>query len=92
MSTDERPFNYWIIWEDKPALRAIYRTYYEEIRARCRPGQTLEIGGGSGNLKNFMPTVIFTDILPAPWLDALADAQRLPFAAAKWLDADERFP
>ena len=50
MSTDERPFNYWIIWEDKPALRAIYRTYCEEIRARCRPGQTLEIGGGSGNL------------------------------------------
>jgi hypothetical protein len=39
-------------------LRAIYRAYYEEIRARCRPGQTLEIGGGSGNLKNFMPAVI----------------------------------
>ena len=70
----------------------MYRAYYEGLRARCRPGQTLEIGGGSGNLKNFMPTVIFTDILPAPWLDALADAQRLPFAAAKWLDADERFP
>jgi hypothetical protein len=52
MSTDERPFNYWIVWEDKPALRAIYLTYYEEIRARCRPGQTLEIGGGSGNLMN----------------------------------------
>jgi hypothetical protein len=47
MSTDERPFNYGIVWEDKPALRAIYRTYYEEIRARCRPGQTREIGGGS---------------------------------------------
>jgi len=84
MSTDDRPFNYRIVWEDKPALRAIYRDYYEEIRARCRPGQTLEIGGGSGNLKNFMPAVISTDILPAPWLDALADAQRLPFAAASF--------
>ena len=84
MSTDERPFNYWIVWEDKPALRAIYRAYYEEIRARCRPGQTREIGGGSGNLMNFMPAVISTDIVPAPWLDALADAQRLPFAAASF--------
>jgi len=31
-----------------------------------------------------MPAVVSTDILPAPWLDALADAQRLPFAAASF--------
>jgi SAM-dependent methyltransferase len=52
--------------------------------ARCRPGQTLEIGGGSGNLMNFMPAVISTDVVPAPWLDAQADAQRLPFAPASF--------
>jgi SAM-dependent methyltransferase len=28
-----------------------------------------------------LPAVISTDIVPAPWLDAVADAQRLPFAA-----------
>lgn len=81
MATDERPFDYRVVWEGKPALRAIYRAYYQEILARCRPGRTLEIGGGSGNLKTFMPAVVSTDILSAPWLDAVADAQRLPFAA-----------
>jgi SAM-dependent methyltransferase len=84
MSTDDRPFDYRIVWEDKPALRAIYHANYKEILARCRPGQTLEIGAGSGNLKNFMPAVISTDILPAPWLDALADAHHLPFGAASF--------
>ena len=39
----------------------------------------LEIGGGSGNLKEFAPRVVSTDILLAPWLDAVADAQALPF-------------
>ena len=33
---------------------------------------------------NFMLAVILTDIVPAPWLDAQADAQRLPFAAASF--------
>jgi hypothetical protein len=65
------PFNYWIVFEDEPAPRAMYRTYYEQIRTRCRPAQTLEIGGGSGNLMNFMPAVVSTDIVPAPWLEAL---------------------
>jgi SAM-dependent methyltransferase len=58
---------------------AIYQAYYQEIILRCRPGRTLEIGGGSGNLKNFLPAVITTDVLSAPWLDAVADVQRLPF-------------
>jgi SAM-dependent methyltransferase len=80
MATDKRPFDYRIVWEGKPALRAIYGSYYQEILARCLPGRTLEIGGGSGNLKKFLPSVISTDILWAPWLDAVADAQRLPFA------------
>jgi SAM-dependent methyltransferase len=84
MAIDERPLDYRAVWRDKPALRAIYRAYYQEILERCRPGLTLEIGGGSGNLKSFMPLVVSTDILPAPWLDAVADAQRLPFASGSF--------
>lgn len=45
----------------------------------AKPGLMLEIGGGSGNLKEFAPRVVSTDILQAPWLDAVADAQALPF-------------
>ena len=50
------------------------------MAALCRAGRTLEIGGGSGNLKAFAPDVVSTDVLAADWLDAACDAQRLPFA------------
>jgi len=69
-----------IIWEQKPILRKLYTAWYEEIVAQLAPGQTLELGGGSGNLKEFAPNVVSTDIVPLPWLDAVADAQSLPFA------------
>jgi SAM-dependent methyltransferase len=70
---------YRTIWQQKPVLRVIYQDYYRRIMEACRPGLVLEIGGGSGNLKAFAPRVISTDILSAPWLDAVADAQALPF-------------
>lgn len=75
------PAEYRQIWQHKPVLRAIYTDYYRRIVAACRPGRSLEIGGGSGNLKEFAGDVVSTDIVPAPWLDAAADAQALPFAA-----------
>jgi SAM-dependent methyltransferase len=60
-------------------LRAIYADYYRQIMDACRPGGILEIGGGSGNLKEVAPAVVSTDVLSAPWIDAVADAQALPF-------------
>lgn len=70
------------LWEQKPVLRAIYSDYYSRIVAMCTAGRTLEIGGGSGNLKGLLNDVISTDIVPMSWLDAAADAQALPFADA----------
>jgi SAM-dependent methyltransferase len=67
------------LWNCKPVLRAIYADYYRRIVAHCVPGRTLEIGGGSGNLKELVADVVSTDIVPTPWLDAAADAQALPF-------------
>jgi len=71
-------------WTRKPALRAVYEDVYRRIAAACRPGRTLEIGGGSGNFKDFAPDVVSTDVQFAPWLDAVCDAHRLPFAAASF--------
>ncbi len=71
-------------WEDKPVLRAIYRDYYRRIVERCRPGRTLEVGGGSGNLKTMLPDVVSSDIVDLPWLDVTADAQALPFTDASF--------
>lgn len=67
------------IWRQKPVLRAIYIDFYQRIGAAWRPGLSLEIGGGSGNLKGVANQVVSTDIVPMPWLDAVADAQALPF-------------
>ena len=69
------------VWERKAVLRLVYEDFYDRIAAACRPGLTLEIGGGIGNLKRRLADVILTDIQRAPWLDCVADAQRLPFAA-----------
>ena len=85
VTTDEHaPAHYRARWNTKPVLRAIYADYYRRIVAQCRPGRTLEIGGGSGNLKEFMRDVVSTDIVPSPWLDAAADAQALPFAPSSF--------
>lgn len=70
-----------IIWQSKPVLREIYNDFYRRIVEACLPGRSLEIGGGSGNLKGFIREVVSTDIVPMPWLDAAADAQALPFTA-----------
>ncbi len=68
------------VWEEKPVLRAIYGDYYKRLAAACRHGRSLEIGGGTGRVRHYLPAAVLTDIQPAPWLDAVADAQALPFA------------
>jgi SAM-dependent methyltransferase len=84
MDTGLRPADYRAIWSDKPVLRAVYTDYYNLMRAACVDGPTLEIGGGSGNMKNFAHDVVSTDIVPAAWLDTVCDAQALPFADASF--------
>lgn len=68
------------IWLSKPVLRAVYEDCYRRVAAECVSGRTLEIGGGIGNLKAFLPGIVSVDIQQAPWLDVVADAHQLPFA------------
>ena len=58
MSEAQLAEHYTVSGFEKPALRAIYSQYYREIAANCRSGRTLEIGGGIGNFKAFMPDVV----------------------------------
>ena len=81
---DSRLDDYRLIWHDKPVLRELYSGFYRRMAAACRPGMTLEIGGGSGDFKEFSPHVVSTDILFAPWLDSVCDAQALPFGDASF--------
>lgn len=67
------------VWTSKPIIRKLYKKWYSHIQEALRPGRTLELGGGSGNLREFLPEAITSDIVFAPWLDAVMDAQALAF-------------
>ncbi len=69
-------------WQSKPVIRELYHQYYMRIVAACAPGPTLELGGGAGHSRDFIPNLISADILPAPWLDVVCDAQCMPFRNA----------
>ncbi|MDY7036854.1 MAG: class I SAM-dependent methyltransferase [Thermodesulfobacteriota bacterium] len=60
-------------------MRRLYFRWYNIIAEYMKSGTTLELGGGSGNLKEFFPGTISSDIVFEPWLDAVLDAQVLPF-------------
>jgi len=74
------PKAYRDVWKRKPVLREIYADIYRHILEATVDGPILEIGGGSGNFKAFAPRTVSSDIILAPWLDLVCDAQRLPFA------------
>jgi SAM-dependent methyltransferase len=82
VEADPRLLEHRRVWDRKPALRAIYADYYRRMAGYCRAGPTLEIGSGSGHIRDHLDEVYMADILPAPWLDLAADAEALPFAAA----------
>ena len=79
--SDEILRQHQVVWDKKPILRLLYSEWYREIVSWLRPGRTLEVGGGTGNLKEFFPGVLCTDVVRLPWLSAVADAQFLPFEA-----------
>jgi SAM-dependent methyltransferase len=71
-------------WRRKAVLQALYADYYRRIAKLLKPGPTLELGAGSGQLREHVPDAVLTDIQSAPWLDGTADAQALPFQDASF--------
>lgn len=70
------------IWRAKPVLRAVYNDCYRRILKECVDGKIIEIGGGSGNLKEYRSDIVSTDVQYVPWVDIVADAHVLPFRDA----------
>ena len=66
-------------WNKKPVLQAIYKDLYKKIENNVCIGDTLEIGGGIGNLNIDGGRIIKSDIQYSIGLDVVADAQNLPF-------------
>ena len=71
---------------DKPALRAFYDEVYAKFAAcltRCPPGgQVLELGSGGGFLRDVIPEVVTSDVLPYPGIENIVDGTRMEFADA----------
>jgi SAM-dependent methyltransferase len=68
-------------WRSKPSLREVYRGLYDAISSRVpKGGCVLEIGAGSGHSREFFSNldVVRLDVLPAPWIDIVADAHEIP--------------
>jgi SAM-dependent methyltransferase len=69
-------------WSRRALLRRLYGEWFEEIERRLSavPGDSVELGSGTGRLREHLPLVVTTDVEPTPWADHVADAERLPFA------------
>jgi len=68
------------ILKQKQLLRSAFASFYHDMaglcdRFLCAPGIELELGSGVGFFKNIRPTLITSDIRPAPNIDIIIDAQ-----------------
>lgn len=73
-----------LVWRQKAVLRSIYSEEFfaRLLVSRKADGVCIEVGGGPGFFKELLPGVVCTDLIRSPWLDAVVDAQRLPFRSS----------
>jgi SAM-dependent methyltransferase len=69
-------------WESRRALREVYADTFERVVAELAPsGPTIEIGGGVGTGRSFLPPGGWSgDVFLTPWADLVFDAHAMPFA------------
>lgn len=72
------------VWDQKPVLRRIYNEEFfgRMLSFRKPDGLSVEVGAGPGFFKKLFPGAVSTDLVWSEWLDAVADAQRLPFQSS----------
>jgi SAM-dependent methyltransferase len=69
-------------WNRKPILRTLYGDFYRLIAAELSnlpDGRVVELGSGLGNIREFIPNCIRTDLFPNPWIDQVENAYELSF-------------
>jgi SAM-dependent methyltransferase len=68
------------IWRRRPELQAVYQEWFEAVLVSAGlHSPVVEIGAGPGFLKEYCPSIVATDIVASPWIDAVCDARQLPF-------------
>lgn len=69
------------IIQRKGFLKKLYVDFYKElaISARGLDGSLIELGSGGGFLKEVIPDIITSDILPVPGIDLCFSGLKMPF-------------
>ncbi len=66
----------------KPFLKRLYKEWYALFKKESQSlpeGIRLELGSGAGFIKEFIPAIITTDVLPLPNIDRVMSAEKLDF-------------
>lgn len=69
-------------WNRKPLLKTLYGDFYRLIAknlSNLPDGKIVELGSGLGNIKEFIPECVRTDLFPNPWIDQVENAYKLSF-------------
>lgn len=76
-------------WNEKSILKILYGEFYRRIAANLSnlpDSKIVELGSGLGNIHEFIPNCIRTDLFPNPWIDQVENAYQLSFANASVSD------
>ncbi len=69
-------------WNRKPLLKTLYGDFYLLISKNLSSlsnHKIVELGSGLGNIKDFIPDCMRTDLFPNPWIDQVENAYSLSF-------------
>ena len=66
-------------WQQKPLLQKVYKRFYTKIAKRLIGGSKLELGSGIGQIKEFIPDCVTSDLFPNPGVDRVESAYLLSF-------------
>jgi SAM-dependent methyltransferase len=69
-------------WEANRPLRTLTAELYARVASELPPaalGRRIELGSGPGFARQFIPDLELTDLVRAPWHDAEASAEAMPF-------------
>ena len=69
-------------WNQKPILQTLYGDFYRLIATKLSnlpESKIVELGSGLGNIHEFIPSCLRTDLFPNPWIDQVENAYHLSF-------------
>lgn len=68
------------VFAARPELREAYHAFFARLLLEAGDRRPIvEVGAGPGFLKAWCPSLLSTDIVPSPWIDAACDGGLLPF-------------